>query len=274
MKTKKFYKPITRKPSINKMRFKQTIMNHLYGRSFMQRIFRGMHKHALVGMGIEYSSDMRENGEFKVLGLINGNNPVIFDVGANIGEWSGEVLKKFDKVRMFAFEPSAKAYAVLTENIKDSRITIFNMGMNDIAGDKPFYTVSGSNAVSDTVCGSLFKRRVPGMSFDYSGSIKLTTIDDFCLQNSIGKIDFLKIDVEGNELNVLKGAAKMIADGTIKHIQFETGVADSRLLLRDFYDILPNYRICRIIQHGLSEMGDYHEKLEIFGYANYLAILK
>lgn len=270
----KFNKSVTHKLLLNKMKLKQTIMNHLYGRPFMQRIFRSMHKHALVGMGIEHSCVMRENGEFKVLELIDKNDPVIFDVGANIGEWSGEVLKRFDRVKLFAFEPSAKAYAVLAENIKDARIKIINMGMNDIAGDKPFYTISDSNTVSDTVFGSLLKRQVPGMSFDHSGSIKLTTIDDFCSQNSIDKIDFLKIDVEGNELNVLKGAARMIADKTIKYIQFETGVADSRLLLRDFYDILPNYNICRIIQHGLSELGDYREKLEIFGYANYLAVLK
>lgn len=249
-------------------------MNYLYGRPFMQRIFWSMHKHALAGMGIEHSSVMSKNGEFKVLELINMNNLVIFDVGANIGEWSNEVLKRFDEVRVFAFEPSVEAYAILTENIKDSRVEIFNMGMSDIAGDKPFYAMSGSNTVSDTVFGSLFKRRVPGMLFDYSGTIKLTTVDDFCLQNSISKIDFLKLDVEGNELNVLKGATRMIADKTIKYIQFEMGIADSRLLLRDFYDILPNYHICRIIQHGLSELGDYREKLEIFGYANYLAILK
>ena len=52
-------------------------------------------------------------------------------------------------------------------------------------------------------------------------TVRTETLDGFCAKNKINLIDFMKIDVEGFELNVLKGAELMLSGGKIKLIQFE-----------------------------------------------------
>jgi hypothetical protein len=87
----------------------------------------------------------------------------------------------------------------------------------------------------------------------------------------------LKIDVEGHELNVLKGAAELLSSRRINFIQFEFGEADidSRTYLRDFFDLLSdNYDFFRIVPHGLRPIGAYSSAHEVFATINYLAALR
>ena len=124
---------------------------------------------------------------------------------------------------------------------------------------------------------SLYNRNLEyrNISFNLSEEITITTIDDFCVSQNILKIDFLKLDVEGHELNILLGAKNMLDSDKIKFIQFEFGGCniDSRTYFKDFFTLLNGkYRIYRILQDGLLEIGYYRETLEIFTTTNFFAI--
>lgn len=56
----------------------------------------------------------------------------------------------------------------------------------------------------------------------YCEEIQIDTMDDFCQKNNIEKVDFLKMDVQGYEYNILLGAQNMLKNGKIEYIQFET----------------------------------------------------
>jgi hypothetical protein len=88
----------------------------------------------------------------------------------------------------------------------------------------------------------------------------------------------VKLDVEGHELHILRGATRMLAEGRIAAIQFEFGGAniDSRSFMRDFFDLLtPQYAIHRVLQHGLYPIVCYDVTLEVFKRAtNYVAVLE
>jgi len=112
---------------------------------------------------------------------------------------------------------------------------------------------------------------------DKTEAIKLTTIDAYCAENQIERIHFLKLDIEGHELNALNGAKKMIKDNRIDFIQFEFGGCniDSRTYFQDFYYFLKdNYTIYRILKDGIYELSNYKEIYEIFITTNFLAIKK
>jgi hypothetical protein len=84
----------------------------------------------------------------------------------------------------------------------------------------------------------------------------------------------LKLDIEGHELNAIKGAKQMIADKKVDFIQFEFGGCniDSRTYFQDFYYLLKDkYRIYRILRDGIFEIEQYKETSEIFITVNYLA---
>ena len=109
-----------------------------------------------------------------------------------------------------------------------------------------------------------------------SETVELTTLDNFCEQQGIQKLDLLKLDVEGHELSVLEGAERMLAAGRIEVIQFEFSVANlaSRTYLRDFFDCLgPSFHLHRVLRDGLGPADPYHPRHEVFtGATNYLAI--
>jgi hypothetical protein len=104
--------------------------------------------------------------------------------------------------------------------------------------------------------------------------VSVASLDDFCKRHSIRSIDLLKLDAEGHELPILRGASGLLRDGAIRAIQFEFGGCDldSDTTLRDFFDLLsPNYEIFRILRNGLRPVT-YSERWEIFMTTNFLAL--
>ncbi len=93
------------------------------------------------------------------------------------------------------------------------------------------------------------------------------TIDDYCSKNKLTRIDFLKIDTDGHDLQVLKGALGMLH--TIKYIQIEH---DMFSLLKkqntsEFYDILKEFALYKITYDGLKKVDKIKED---YIYSNYL----
>lgn len=101
------------------------------------------------------------------------------------------------------------------------------------------------------------------------------TLDTFCSKHLIENIDLLKIDVEGNELRVLEGSQNMIGQGKISAIVFEFNEMNliSRVFLRDFFNILPNYNFFRLLPNELVAI-EYNPLQEIFVYQNIVALRK
>src|SRR5258708_1156157 len=118
-------------------------------------------------------------------------------------------------------------------------VSSFNSQIN---GEK-FNKVGRGNkeigSVNKEVFHEIFKKDDVITSIEF----KMDTIDNFCKINNISNIDFLKIDVEGHELSVLKGAQYMLTNKHIKIIQFEFNSHNvySRVFLRDFYLMLKDY---------------------------------
>jgi len=128
---------------------------------------------------------------------------------------------------------------------------------------------------------SSIDQRLPTQVLDvqtqHCEQVQVRTIDRFCETEKIQRIDFLKIDVEGHELSVLRGAERMLTSGAISMIQFEFGPANiySRTYFYDFWSLLSGaYDIYRIVPKGLAPINYYGEHNEIFLTTNYLALRK
>lgn len=109
---------------------------------------------------------------------------------------------------------------------------------------------------------------------DIGEEIEIKTIDEFCSENEIRHIHFLKLDIEGHEKSALNGASKILSSGCVNFIQFEFGGCniDSRTYFQDFYyQLKEDYKIFRIVKDGLFEIKHYKEIYEIFITTNFLA---
>jgi FkbM family methyltransferase len=250
-----------------------------YGKIEHQDFFNKLHAFSLDGMNY-INNNPENNGEYFILKLLseNLNNQeeiIVFDCGANIGDYTIEICKYFSNTRIHCFEPSIETFKKLIDNAKKCKNIVYNnLGVGDEKKDVTLYISSEISALA-----SIYKRNLDYLDIhlDKKETITLTTLDEYCNQNSIKKIDFLKLDIEGNEFAALNGAINLIKEGQIKHIQFEMGGCniDSKIFWKDiFYLLSPYYNLYRIVANGIYEFITYSEKDEIFVYSNYFAKLR
>lgn len=141
-----------------------------------------------------------------ILSLIKEND-VVFDIGANIGWYSLELLQKNPKLQIYSFEPVSYTFDYLLKNFALNSIDAskaFCMGFFNKNQDVKFYFNHKC-----TECSSMKDLEyVEGKSKEVV--CKVMKMDDFCQERSIEKIDFIKCDVEGSELYVYQGGREII----------------------------------------------------------------
>jgi FkbM family methyltransferase len=230
-------------------------------------------------MGYLNYQDMYVSGESFALGMIsNKNDPLILDVGAaDNSEFVSRIMSKYPSSHIHAFEPNPKSYDLLVKNNQYKNVFYYKYGLGEKSKTLKLYDYKGS---SSTQHASLYKENIVLVHNQktISHSIQIKKLDDFMKGIGIDKpIDFLKIDTEGAELSVLKGATMLLNARKIRLIQFEFNVMNvySRVFLRDFIEILPNYTLYKLLPDGLIPIHPYTPWLtEIFSFHNILAILE
>lgn len=156
--------------------------------------------------------------------LINSNETsVIFDVGAHTGTITVKYKKLFPKATIYCFEPTPDSFKILQQKaLALDKVKTFQCAICDRIGKSKFHVNFYSS------CNSLLPRPSKGKCYyDEKASnidtieVNITTIDDFCNEHSISKINILKLDVEGAELLVMKGALNKLNQKLIDLIYTE-----------------------------------------------------
>jgi FkbM family methyltransferase len=231
-------------------------------------------------MGIGAGSDVDGSGEaaiFRSLPSPNSFPMVVFDVGANMGQFLAVAKRQLHGVQVVfhCFEPGATGYAAVQAQHGMSRDVVLHklaagreQGRGELWYDRP-----GSGLAS------LTRRDIShfGIEFEQSESVEITTIDAYCASHGIDRIDLLKMDIEGHELDALAGATQMFERAAIRAVLFEFGGCniDTRTFFRDFWQFFEQHqmRVYRVTPGGfLSPIERYAESLEQFRTTNFLAI--
>lgn len=247
---------------------KKIIKKIFFGKMAFQSLFRRLFDIAIEGMNIGTGGrSFNESGErFAVAhALGKSDSPVVFDVGAQGGEYTKNIVDfTHGKARIYAFEPCLKDYLELHELFRNNdNITLINSALGETSGRGTLYYPEHIRGLS-----SLYK---PNENFNKSEQITIDTVDNFCGQNNIQRIDLLKLDTEGNELKCLLGSRQMLKN--IARIQFEFCISarDSRTYFKDIFEFLSDYKIYRILQDGLYEIKSPEKITELLFTTNYLA---
>ena len=200
----------------------------------------------------------------------SNENLIVFDIGANVGDWTAELILKLPKAQITAVEPNPYLFAKLERRFElFSNIEVRQVAIANSHATLPFYADSIESAM-----GSLQFRNVLHLDYQFEpiANVKVTTLDAFT--QGMFKPTAIKIDVEGLELQVLEGAIETLQDLSL--IQFEFGGTniDSRVFLKDFFQLLsPQFRIYRLCPHGrVREIKKYRESYECFRFTIYYAV--
>jgi FkbM family methyltransferase len=231
-------------------------------------------------MGIGNHENMIVSGESYVLKHIlnnqKNNKPFIFiDIGAGTSSEQSEILiNHFPKFQAILFEPMPKRFKILKDKYAShNTVKAINVAISDKNGFLILYD---------------YKKRESGHASVHRESLKLSneplqkikvevkSLKKVMSENKISYIDFLKIDTEGHEYQIISGLGKKIT--SIKYIQFEFNFMNiySKTTFNDFYNLLSKeFNIYRIYQDGLLKIEKYQPIYqEIYEFQNYLAVNK
>jgi len=190
----------------------------------LNRFFRrfGFEVHGTGYMQSIQKTAFKENAFEKQQAILGKAVHTIFDVGANRGDTMCTYRSLFSEAMIYGFEPFPETMAILRERTAgDSNMRVADYAVSDHVGETVFY----HNQNVDT--NSLLKSSTIGLSSDNQvknkGEIRVntTTLTAFCQQESIERIDILKLDIQGGELLALQGAASLLANQQIGLIYTE-----------------------------------------------------
>lgn len=139
---------------------------------------------------------------------------VMVDVGANIGEITMAAAHRVGPGgRVFAFEPMSSLYARLREHIEANRlgqVTVVKCGLSDQVGSAQLFSASETfhDGTEHQGLGTLYSSTARATPTE---TIEIDTLDKFIGGRDLAQVDLIKIDVEGAELPVLKGAGNVLA---------------------------------------------------------------
>jgi FkbM family methyltransferase len=156
--------------------------------------------------------------------LARCENPMVLDVGAYHGGVTTIYRGLFPSATIHSFEPFPQSFEMLRKvAASDPSVFAHQMAISDEHGPTTFYVHASTPANSLLRADSRAKPYWSRAASDTKDEIEVqsTTLDAFCQENNINRIDILKLDVQGGELRALEGAIGLLHRGAISLIYAE-----------------------------------------------------
>ncbi|HEU5070295.1 MAG TPA: FkbM family methyltransferase [Verrucomicrobiae bacterium] len=180
---------------------------------------------------------------------------VIFDVGANTGQTCVRLAAAFPGAKVFSFEPFPGSFATLEAECRRlPGVEPVNVALGEQAGELEMFANANSETNSILPATSAAEAWLPSSMIGRVGSVKIAvqTADAFCDERGLARIDLMKIDTQGYELHVLRGAQRMLAQRKVSVINLEVQFVD-------FYEGQPAFT--QLFEHlaaiGMTFVGLY-----------------
>ena len=250
----------------------------IFGRKNLQFINDMILSLSLYAKGYKNYGSFKSTGEENFIDMISGEIRVCLDIGANIGNYSKLLINKTN-AKIYAYEPLEKSFDEL-KKIKEKHKDRFFIEKLALGNEDGIKKISSANDKSEKAS---FEKNLDKLSFidkdnlrEFDVSIK--KLDSLNFFDSHNKVDFLKIDVEGYEYEVLLGGKKFIDFNSPKFIQIEINWHQlfKKINLYEFSKLLKDYDIFKILPHGknLIFIDPSRPENNIFHLSNFVFIRK
>ena len=244
----------------------------VFARAFFYRVNVLFYRLSLSGLGMFNYENDKVSGEAHFLAeyLKDREHCVVIDVGAHSGAWSRRVLQIKPDAKIIALEPHPDSFRSLSQI---APVLALNVGCGSHREKRPLFDHFGRDG--GTEHASFLREAIT----THKGSqavehmATMVRLDDLIEELGIERVDLLKIDVEGLEYDVLKGALRSLETGLFDAIQFEFNEMNvfSRVFMHDFFELMKGYCFYRLLPHGLLPLKRYIPLTEIFAYQNIVA---
>lgn len=156
--------------------------------------------------------------------LVTTESPVIFDVGAHTGETYKDYRRRFSDASLHLIEPFEQSATLLKEIAStDERAHVHQVALSDVTGESTLHVnhSSATNSLQPLVSDAAARWGASTLTKQTETIVKTVTLDSLCESLGISEIDIIKIDVQGTEMCVLKGAEQMFNAQNVGLLQME-----------------------------------------------------
>ena len=216
----------------------------------------------------------KDSGEsFFIKKILAPTNPkVCIDIGANIGNYSKELLMKTN-TDVIAFEPIPFVFSELKDNLKKfkNRVVFENFG---IGSENKSLKINYNNEKTTHASFAKEAEKVDFVNNNLSKIVKVITLDSYIIKNKIKTLDFIKIDTEGFEPEVFKGALRSIKKLKPRFIQMEFNWHHlfRNTTLNYYAELLNGYDVYQLTCNGWIKRDPKHPLSNIFFFSNFVFV--
>ncbi len=177
---------------------------------------------------------------FELVSLLLPPDPVIVEAGAFLGDDTIDMALLWPRAQIHAFEPNPRAFQLAQERLSFfTHVQIHRFALFERGGKNDFYLCQGTygNDPSFEYASSLLKP-TPAMEIHYQGPVLQTEcvrLDDWKLEAGVSRIDFLRLDAGGAELQILKGSLASLR--TVRAIYVKTHFFPFRERISSFFEL-------------------------------------
>jgi FkbM family methyltransferase len=263
----------------------KSLLLSIFSRTQFQPLWLKVYRVAIGGLGF-VNDNPSGNGEHRFLASLarranstrGDGKYIVFDLGANEGDFTAELLKQFANVEVHCFEPNPRTFRRLQARFGgDGRVILNELAVGDAEGTLTLYDYSGS---AGSEHASLLKETFEDVyaSKTQTDTVRVITVDTYLAERGVSRVDFFKVDVEGLEQSVFAGMRGLIESGKLGTMQFEFNAhnAITGLTLYRIGKIFPRHDIYRLLPNGAyaikSGTTAYNSIIEVFKYSNYVLV--
>lgn len=206
-----------------------------------------------------------------------GDTLTVFDVGANLGEWTQSLLDQTKPsgsatLDIWAFEPTPESFERIRVRFADAvSVQCIPLALSNAPGRDRLVMASATGGTNTLSFDDSLARQAHAVS-----EVQKSTVAEFCKQNEIEDIHLLKCDTEGHDLRVIEGAKPLLAAERIDVFQFEYNHRwiYERAFLKDVFDIVADlpYTVAAMRSSRIELLRAWHPELDRFFEANYLLV--
>jgi FkbM family methyltransferase len=188
----------------------------------------------------------------EIAALIKKPNPTILEIGCNDGSDTLAFLRVMPQAKIYCFEPDPRAIGRFKKNLRShlDKVRLFEIAVGDRTGQIDFHSSSGGDSPDGWDQSGSIRRpknhliEHPWVRFEKTITVSTCRLDDWCAENGVKQVDFIWMDVQGAEGDVISGAPKILQETRFLYTEYSNNETYERQLsLKGLLAQLPSFDV-------------------------------
>ncbi|XSC42287.1 FkbM family methyltransferase [Bradyrhizobium sp. RDT10] len=197
----------------------------------------------------------------QIVSLLQKPDRVILDIGCNDGTDARKFLELCPQAQLYCFEPDPRAAARFKKNMDHylNKVNLFEIAISDRNGMIDFHPSNGNGDAKEwDLSGSIRRPKnhlveYDWVRFDHPIPLETRRLDDWCSEANLKCIDFIWMDVQGAESDVIAGGRNTLSNTRFVYTEYsDQELYEGQQSLQAILDSLPSFEVVTQYPHGVE----------------------